>query len=220
MTVVRRGTAGLVASRSASGEPIDRLDEGWSIPIDIIAIEPQSYGAVIGDERLGGLADNKVVLSVSSAELRGVGAGEEATFDVNGVELTVVAVVEDWLVGTAEMAVTYSTGAEIGISSDRYALVTHAGSLEALVLNQHRHRRASPRRIGHLPPAADAPGEGGVGRHRRGRAGANGRSGRLQRVLEPADRSRYRESQPSQLGCSRRSDVELNSGRWANTRRG
>ncbi len=132
-TVVRRGTVGLVASASAEGEPIDRVEAGWTIPLEVIAVDPIAYGKLLGGPEIASLDDSGVVLGATSSRLRGVGVG--GTLTLEGQELTVDAVVSDEAAGAAEAVVTRQTGGQLGLVADRYVIVETAepASLAAAV---------------------------------------------------------------------------------------
>jgi hypothetical protein len=130
MTVVRRATVGLTASWDERGEPVDRPDDGWSIPLDVVAVDPASYGQLLGGEPLSSLGDGEVLLGATSAGLRDLGPGSRLAF--GDVELTVVGVVDDGTVGAAEAAVTTATGDRLGVVTDRYAVVATGEPAEAL----------------------------------------------------------------------------------------
>lgn len=131
--VVARGTVGLSASETADGTAVDVPGDGWTIPLDVIAFDPASYGPLVGgpDARtLRRLRPGQAVLGASSARLRDLGVG--ARLDVAGEHLRVVAVVPDRSVGAAEVAVDRETGARIGVTVDRYVVVGYRGDAGAL----------------------------------------------------------------------------------------
>jgi hypothetical protein len=100
-TTTRSATVGLTGSVAADGTPRDVLTDGWRIPVTLIAIDPVGWarhlaGTLERDDlmALGRLAPGRVVLSESSARLRGLGEG--ARVDLAGARgLEVVGVVTD-----------------------------------------------------------------------------------------------------------------------------
>lgn len=133
-TVVARGTVGLATSRAADGAVVDDPGAGWEIPLDVIGIEPETYGPLLGGPDatvLRRLGPGRAVLGASSARLRGLGVGSR--LDVAGRELVVEAVVSDRAVGAAEVAVDRDTGAGLGLTVDRYAVVAYRGPADELV---------------------------------------------------------------------------------------
>jgi hypothetical protein len=80
-------------------------------------------------------------LSRSSARLRDVGIGGQLEFP-DGVVVTVGAVLEDELMGGYELLVTRSTGAQIGIATDRYAIFRVPGDEPPAVKELQREFRA------------------------------------------------------------------------------
>lgn len=119
-TTIRRNTVALSGSSDASGRPVDVLDEGWTIPLDTIAIDPASYSAVTGLTDLASMGFGDALLSETSADLRGLGVG--GSLDVAGTTLTIIAIVPDGAVGAAELVVSHETGEAIGVTTSRYVL--------------------------------------------------------------------------------------------------
>jgi hypothetical protein len=120
-TVVRRGTVGLTESRDATGAPVARVDAGWAIPLEAIAVDPVRYGELLGGAEIAALSDTGVILSATSSTLRGIGVGGSVT--VEGQDLTVEAVVSDEAAGAAEMIVSRGVGERLGLLTDRYVIV-------------------------------------------------------------------------------------------------
>lgn len=119
-TTVRRNTVALAGSASANGELADVLEEGWTIPLDAIAVDTDTYAAVTGVTDFPAMNTGEAVLSETSAELRRLDVG--ASLDMAGTTLTVISIVPDEVVGAAELAVNYESGEAIGITTDRYIL--------------------------------------------------------------------------------------------------
>ena len=129
VTVVRGELEGLVATRDAAGRPVDATAPGWEYPLDVLAVEPQSYGRFVdapARRLLRRLGDAQAVLGATSAELRGVDVG--ATLQLTtGPPLTVVGVLPDEAVAGAEVVVNPATGDALGVTTDRYLLLHHRG---------------------------------------------------------------------------------------------
>ncbi|MGH9211013.1 MAG: M15 family metallopeptidase [Acidimicrobiales bacterium] len=134
VSMVRGAVADLVASRDAEGRVVQQLEDGWLVPLDAVAIDPVAHAAFapLADRAaVAELDDGEVLLSRASAQLRGVGPG--ATLELaNGSRLVVGAVVDNTTIGAAELAVTVTTGAEIGVVNPRYLLVEYAQDRAAL----------------------------------------------------------------------------------------
>jgi hypothetical protein len=150
MAVVRRATVGLTASWTQSGNTVDELDDGWSIPLDVIAFDPGGYGNLVGSDAISSLGDGEVLLGATSAELRGLGPGARLGF--GDVELVVAGVVGDEVLGAAEAAVTIATGDRIGVVTDRYIVARFSEPADA-VARWLEARTDAPVR---LRPASDA----------------------------------------------------------------
>jgi hypothetical protein len=125
-TVVRGGTLDLASSRDSGGMAVDTAPEGMAIPLDVIAIDPVTYPAVVPDadqQAFRGLLPGEALLGSSSAQLRGLEAGGQLVLQ-DGTTLRVAGVVDDSLVGAAEVVVRTGTGAPVGTDRERYVLFT------------------------------------------------------------------------------------------------
>ena len=140
---VRGATLGLVATTSGDGEVVDTLPEGWRYPVEVLAVDPEAYAAVLAAAAhdaaaadgaddpaaevasavalLTALGPGDAVLSESSAQVRGVDIGARLRFQT-GTELTVIGVLPDAQVGAAEILI--STAAPLPVPTARYALAT------------------------------------------------------------------------------------------------
>lgn len=137
-SVVRAGTADLVASRDAGGAVVDAPPSGWTIPLETIAVDPSSYAALVADadaDAVASLAPGQALLGETSAQLRGIGAGGQVDLST-GATVTVVGVVADDLVGGAELVVPYADGPALGIGSDRHAVFTTTADADPAVVRQ------------------------------------------------------------------------------------
>lgn len=131
-TVVRGATRGLVETRSADGESVDELPDGWWYPVEVLAFEPERYDALVERELLGDLGPHEAVLSESSAQVRGLEPGARLRF-VDGTELRVAGILPDELIGAAEVAVTVETPLEVETEKFLLARSRHEDTRTALV---------------------------------------------------------------------------------------
>jgi hypothetical protein len=127
---VRSDTVGLFGSTDADGVGRDVLAPGYRIPVTVTALDPDGYLAAMmtvtdeAGDRLGMLASGKVLLSASSASLRGVDVGGRV--DLGGMPaLEVVGVVDDWTARGSEFLVHLDDAESIGLGSHEALLVRH-----------------------------------------------------------------------------------------------
>jgi D-alanyl-D-alanine carboxypeptidase len=133
-SVVRGGVLDLVGSRDMEGRVVDRLDAGWVIPLDAVAVAPADHAAFVPLADRAAVAElgaGEALLGRTSAELRRLSAG--GVIDLSGGQSVVVAgVVEDATIGGAELAVDLATGERIGLDRPRYLLVAYDGDRSAV----------------------------------------------------------------------------------------
>lgn len=156
-TIVRGNLVELTGSWDADGEPVDALADGFRIPLDALAIEPDAYAAVLppGDGAPFVTLDaGQALLSERSARLRGLRPGASLQLH-DGPRLTVVDVVDDDLVGHAELVVPAPTA---GVGTQRSVLISHDGDRERV---EDGIRAAAGERAAHVR----APGEVAFLRH-------------------------------------------------------
>jgi hypothetical protein len=147
VTVVRGGLLGLAGSVDADGRPVDRPPPGSTIPIEAIGFDPAIYPALLpasARAAFAGLRPGEVLLGATSARLRRLGPGGRlrmaaGTGGGRGRWLTVAGVVDDALVGAAEVALSLAGARTVGIARDRYLLLTYRGDRTAI---RGRLRRA------------------------------------------------------------------------------
>jgi hypothetical protein len=123
-TTVRRDPVDLVSSTDSSGRPVDEPPAGFAISLDAIALDPASYIATVepaAKTDLARLEDDEVVLGETSAALRGIGPGGSLTL-AGRHTFRVVGVVDDRVIGGAEVAFTTGAGERMGVAADRYVL--------------------------------------------------------------------------------------------------
>lgn len=135
-TVVLGDMIRLLATDAADGSPVDRVADGWALPIDAFAVDPSSYAAFAPSpdvEVLGSLAPGGAVLTRSSAILRRLDVGGVLRFA--GGDVTVTGVVADESGGGAEVLVHRDDAAHLGIDDERFLLVAdtdRAATLDAI----------------------------------------------------------------------------------------
>lgn len=130
VTSVRSGLAHLVESVGVGGQPVDQTEDGYVIPIELIAFDPGTYLAFLSKQEsvlFAELGAGEIILGETSADLRRLEPGAAMTLE-DGSVLTVSAVVPDVLIGAAEGAVPAGDAVRLGIDVERYLLVRHAGS--------------------------------------------------------------------------------------------
>lgn len=97
---VRAGAALLTGSRTADGTPVDAPAPGWGIPVEVIAVDPAEYAAVLPEaERpaVAALTPGGVLLGATSARVRGLAPG--AVLEVRGAALTVAGWADSQIAG-------------------------------------------------------------------------------------------------------------------------
>ena len=133
-TVVGGDTVNLATSTASGGEPLDAPPLGAVIPLDALAIDPPSYGRFFDkatQARLRGLRPGEALLGATSASLRRAGPGAVLQLD-NGARLTVAGVIDDAVVGAAEVVVDTATAPAVGVLTPRFLLVSFRGDRTAL----------------------------------------------------------------------------------------
>ena len=129
VSVVRADRVDLVGSATASGRTVDSFRSGWSVPLDAFAIDRRTYRRMVPTSARGAftaLRGGTVLLGETSARLRRLEVGDRMDI-AGGAQLTVAGVVDDTLVGAAEIVVTRGEGKRLGIRSPRFMLVEHTG---------------------------------------------------------------------------------------------
>jgi hypothetical protein len=146
-TTVRHATVGFVGAR-VDGQPAPGPAAGTVAPVDLVAVDPTTYPTFVPPElaaTFAGLGPRDVVLGRTSARLRGLDVGDVvdlAPLDITvrpTISFVVAAVVDDVVIGGAELAVDTGAGRELGLEADRYLLVAHHGdraTLEDGILEQ------------------------------------------------------------------------------------
>ncbi|CAN5814977.1 hypothetical protein BH20ACT7_BH20ACT7_13700 [soil metagenome] len=134
VTAVRGGLAQLRHTRDASGELVNKAPDGFVVPLDVMAFD-RSYTAFVprsAEDQFQRLRSHEALLGSTSAALRGVRGGAILHL-AGGLVLQVVGVVDDSLIGGAEVAVSARRGATPAVTSrQRYLLVAYRGQRLAL----------------------------------------------------------------------------------------
>jgi hypothetical protein len=127
VTAIRGDDAELTASWDAGGTVIDHAAPGWFIPLDALAVDPESYARVVpgGEVVAAALAEpDAAVIGETSATQRRIGVG--GTLELNGARrVTIRAVVPDDVIAAAELVVSTATGAEVGVTTPRAILLRY-----------------------------------------------------------------------------------------------
>jgi hypothetical protein len=111
---------------------VDRLEDGWVIPLDTLAVNPEAYASFYNDaDAVAALQPGQVLLSETSSRLRRIGPGGWLEL-ANGISMPVVAVVPDVLVGGAEAMVHVASADALGVGRERFMLTRHTGDVTAL----------------------------------------------------------------------------------------
>ena len=127
VTTVQGDLLGLAKSTTAERRPVHSPRKGMVIPLDAIAFDPATYPGFLPVSTRAAfrhLGPREALLGATSARLRRLGTGGRLL--IGGSRwLTVAGVVDDSLVGGAELALTSAGGSAAGIRTDRYLLVTY-----------------------------------------------------------------------------------------------
>jgi hypothetical protein len=162
VTVVRGGLLGLAGSVDAEGRPVDRPRPGATVPLETIGFDPATYPGLLPASARAAFArlrPGEALLGATSARLRRLGPGGRLRVAPGPGQggtrrwLTVAGVVDDDLVGAAEVAVTTAGARAAGITRDRYLLLAYRGGRDAVA---GAVRRILPAR---LPVRLRGPGE-------------------------------------------------------------
>lgn len=131
VSVVRANLVDLRGSWDAEGNAVDQPPAGTAIPLDALAVDPQAHAASLPAGARAPfleLAPGSVLLGERSARLRGLGPG--ATMELGtGERVTVANVVDDELVGHAEIMLPVSTP---GVDTARFVVLVHNGDPDAV----------------------------------------------------------------------------------------
>lgn len=126
-SIVASDTLGLTGTRRADGTPVDTPPDGWRIPVEVAAVDPDDHAATLAAgtaAALGPLRPGGVLLSVSSAARRGLVVGDRLDL-VGARDLEVLGIVPDGAVGRAEVVVHLADADAVGLG-DRGTLFVEA----------------------------------------------------------------------------------------------
>ena len=140
VTVVKGGRLDLAGSTDADGRAVDRPPRGMTIPLEAIAFDPATYTGFLPASARAAfrrLAPTEALLGATSARLRRLGPGGRLRLS-RGRWVTVAGVVDDALVGAAEVAVSRAGGRAVGLTRDRYALLAYRGGRAAVARTVRR----------------------------------------------------------------------------------
>lgn len=151
---VRGDTAALTAATAADGSTVERLTDGWSIPLDTITADPARLADHVSRSAdIGTLTPGAAVLGATAAALRGVGPGGTLALAPD-VTVTVAAVVDDITIGGAELLLHPDDAATAGVTTPRYLLLHHdrdRAELEAALRDAAAGRPLRVRAAGETP---------------------------------------------------------------------
>lgn len=126
VTEVVAGRVDLTGSHDANGEVVEKLEDGWSIPLDGIALDPSIYTAFVPTGQrpvVERLEPGTVLLGETSAALRRIEVGGRLILG-DGAARTVVGIVDDATVGAAEIVLHRSDELAQGMEPS-YVLLRH-----------------------------------------------------------------------------------------------
>ena len=129
VSVVHAGRIDLRQSRTAQGRQVDAFRAGWSVPLDVFAVDRDSYRKMLPTSVRAAFADlgpKTALLGETSARLRRLDVGDELVLSPGG-PMTVAGVVPDTLIGAAEVVVTAAAGRRLGVRTPKFMLVEISG---------------------------------------------------------------------------------------------
>lgn len=129
-THVRSETLGLVGARRADGTVVTDLDDGWRIPVEVVAVAPQAAARTLraGPDResVAQLRPGEVLLPASSARRRNVDVGGQVDL-MDHRDLVVAGVVADGTLGDAELIAHAADARALGLKQEGSLLLAHDG---------------------------------------------------------------------------------------------
>ena len=137
-------------SRRAGGRTVDAVPQGYAIPLDVLVVQPRRMRTSFpqAGREIRRLRRDTALLSRTSARLRRLGVGDRLSV-AGGRELRVAGIVDDELVGFAELVLT---GRDAGGGDDgtrAAARRDHAAGTGRAQAGRER-RRADPQRCRRL----------------------------------------------------------------------
>ena len=140
---VTAGSVDLVKSSTAAGVAVDTFPRGWAVPLDAFGIRPSAYAALLPSSarpEVASLRPGSVALGETSARLRRLQVGDTLTLE-GGRRFAVGAIVDDELIGAAEVVLTSKDAQRMGVARPRFLLVSYTGGRIAV---ERAIRRALP----------------------------------------------------------------------------
>lgn len=137
LSVINADNTFLTKTFDEVGNEIERATNGHAFPIESILINPKTYPYFVPEEfysLINGLGPNEAILSRTSAKLRKINVGGTLEFS-DKTQLKVRAIVDDIVIGGAELAVIGSKWANSHISAPRYILLKFMGHRKNLEEN-------------------------------------------------------------------------------------
>ena len=120
LTVVMGDVVDLTTTWDADGRIVDQLDDGWAIPLDVIAVDPAT------NQTFAQLGEGKAILTQTSSQLRRIGVG--GRIGLAGLEVEIVAVVDDVSGAGAELIISQADSAAAGVDTERFLVVQYDDS--------------------------------------------------------------------------------------------
>ncbi|HVL50622.1 MAG TPA: M15 family metallopeptidase [Actinomycetota bacterium] len=120
---VRNGVGWISSWESDDGDST-QAPQGFRIPLEIMAIDPEAYSAFIPEDHKSAfvdLAEGGAMLSATGASLRGIRETGSLTFAEATIPVT--GVVPDELVASHEVVMSSATAAGLGIDDPKYFLL-------------------------------------------------------------------------------------------------
>ena len=118
--LVRSDTLALLGSRDADGRPVDQLEPGWRIPVEVVALDPAGAAALADGparDAVAALRPGEVLLTASAASQRGLQVDDR--LDLDGAPgLRVAAIVADAALPGDEVVVHTADADRVGIRAE------------------------------------------------------------------------------------------------------
>lgn len=127
--------------------------EGYSIPLEIMSVDPQTYGRFIPDEQrdlFRQLDEGEALLGSSAAAFRSIESTGTLQFGETSVE--VKGTVDDALVASHEAVVSHQTAAALGIDNRKYVLIALGRGLDVAEVEEELSERFPDTAIGVREP--------------------------------------------------------------------
>lgn len=129
-THLRAATLGLVGARQADGTAVTDLDNGYRIPVEVVAVAPRSAARTLAEgtdrQALDQLRPGEVLLSATSAARRGLAEGGHLEL-TGGTRLRVAGVVSEGTLGGTEVIAHAADARALGVEHEGSLLLAHDG---------------------------------------------------------------------------------------------